>query len=111
MVWASFRCILGYVFISIAMLLHRLAIPTEIIAVTEMWHPYISAVSLNDYDDIILRVRRNQKLGGGGALYVKKSKKYELHSELNSLSMETLEIIGIKLITKNNKKISIASKW
>ena len=45
------------------------------------------------------------------ALYVKKSIKFELHSELNSLSMETLEIIGIKLITEKNKKISIAAVY
>ena len=86
-------------------------IPTEIIAVTETWHPYNSAVSLIDYHDIILRVRKNRKLGGGVALYVKKSIKFELHSELNNLSMETLEIIGIKVITEKNKKISIAAVY
>ena len=83
-------------------------IPTDIIAVTETWHPYKSAVNLKDYHDIVIRVRKNRKLGGGVALYVKKSLKFELHSELNSLKMETIEIIGIKLTTEKNTKTSIA---
>ena len=49
-------------------------IQTEIIAVTETWHPHASAVSLNDYHDIILRVRKDRKLGGGVALCDKKYK-------------------------------------
>lgn len=83
-------------------------IPTDIIAVTETWHPYNSAVNLKDYHDIVIKVRENRKLGGGVALYVKKSLKFELHSELNSLKLETLELTGIKLITEKNIKTSIA---
>ena len=84
---------------------------TEIISVSETWHPYSTAVNLNGYHDIVLKVRKNCKLGGGVALYVKKSLKFELHSELNNLNMETLEIIGIKLITEKNKKTSIAAVY
>ena len=47
-------------------------IQTEIIAVSETWHPYSTAVNLNGYHDIVLKVRKNCKLGGGVALYVKK---------------------------------------
>jgi hypothetical protein len=31
-------------------------IPTDIIAVTETWHPYNSAVNLKDYHDIVISV-------------------------------------------------------
>ena len=55
-----------------------------------MWHPYISAVSLHDYQlpQHNPKVQeKNPKLGGGVALYVKKRIKFELHSEVNTEEM------------------------
>ena len=97
---------LGKNFITFSELVNE--IPTDIIAVTETWHPYNSAVNLKDYHDIVIKVRKNRKLGGGVALYIKKSLKFELHSEINNLKLETLELIGIKLQTEKNTKTSIA---
>ena len=80
---------------------------TDIIALQEIWNPHAGYVSINNYHKIEMKKRENKR-GGGVALYIKKDIKYELHKKLNEINLEKIELIAATLKLKEGNVIVIS---
>lgn len=79
----------------------------QIACVSETWlKPNDHLLSHPDYD--IYRLDRDSEVGGGVAIFVKKSIKHELLPHLN---MRLLETIGIEVHLENQSKINVYSTY
>ena len=77
---------------------------TDVIALQEIWNPHAGYVNIHNYHKIEMK-KREKKRGGGVALYIKKTIKYELHKKLNETKLETIELIAVTLKLKESNVI------
>ena len=84
--------------------------PVDCICLSEIWNPHVPSVHLKNYHKIIARKRR-RKGGGGVGIYINQRLKYEEHNEINNLKLKSLEVVGAKVKTWNNQKMTIISAY
>ena len=77
---------------------------TDVIALQEIWNPHAGFVNIHNYQKIEMK-KREKKRGGGVALYIKKTIKYELHKKLNETKLETIELIAVTLMLEESNVI------
>ena len=85
--------------------------PTDIIAVSEIWKPERQFVTIQNYHPPIMKTRPLNKTGGGVGLYISNKLMHEVHEEINTLQLKCIEIIGVKIKSKQQGSITIISAY
>ena len=68
----------------------------DVISLCEIFKPHAGFVGINEYHKIILK-NRIGKSGGGVALMIKKSHKFVMYEKINSLKLDKIEAIAVKI--------------
>ena len=77
------------------------------ICISETWNIHKGFVNLNNYHEIITRVRKNKR-GGGVGIYVNKQYKFKTNDQINNLELDKLEIIAVDIYIENKTLLLIS---
>ena len=74
----------------------------DFIMLTEIFNPLKKYVKINNYHDVITKVRNTSTFGGGLAVYIKSCYPYVMDDKINDLNLIKIEVLAVKIFLDNS---------